>query len=209
MDPGAEASLIDRCCQGDLAGWDALFDCHHGPITRFAFQLAPDLSQEDAEEICQETFLSAIHHLPRFNRKSRLQTWLFRIAANKAYDLREKRTAVKRGGHYRIVPLDALTPDGQRTVDPASESLAPDDSVIRTERAALLREALESLGPPCREIIELRYFGELSYEEISTALELKVKTVSSRLSKCLDRLEEEARPLFRDDGGENFTASSV
>jgi RNA polymerase sigma factor (sigma-70 family) len=52
------------------------------------------------------------------------------------------------------------------------------------------------LGDPCREIIELRYFGDLSYEEISDELKLNPKTVSSRLSKCLDRLEEIARDIF-------------
>ena len=56
--------------------------------------------------------------------------------------------------------------------------------------------ALERLGDPCREIIELRYFGDLSYEEISQSLRLNPKTVSSRLSKCLDRLEEIARKVF-------------
>ena len=45
------------------------------------------------------------------------------------------------------------------------------------------------VGEPCREIIELRYFGDLSYEELSAELELNPKTVSSRLSKCLDKLE--------------------
>jgi RNA polymerase sigma factor (sigma-70 family) len=55
---------------------------------------------------------------------------------------------------------------------------------------------LEELGEPCREIIELRYFGDLSYDEISQSLELNAKTVSSRLSKCLDRLEGITRNVF-------------
>ncbi|MDB6111695.1 MAG: polymerase, sigma-24 subunit, subfamily, partial [Pedosphaera sp.] len=60
------------------------------------------------------------------------------------------------------------------------------------------------LGEPCREIVELRYFGDLSYEELSRALELNPKTVSSRLSKCLDRLESIARAVF---SGEKFTVT--
>ena len=61
---------------------------------------------------------------------------------------------------------------------------------------ALVRQAVEQLGDPCREIIELRYFGDLSYDELSRALELNPKTVSSRLSKCLDRLAEIAKPIL-------------
>ena len=64
------------------------------------------------------------------------------------------------------------------------------------EQAALVQRALDELGEPCREIVQLRYFGDLSYDEISRALKLNPKTVSSRLSKCLDRLEEITRKLF-------------
>jgi len=51
------------------------------------------------------------------------------------------------------------------------------------------------LGQPCREILELRYFGDLSYEEIASELQMNPKTVSSRLSKCLDKLEEIAKAM--------------
>jgi RNA polymerase sigma factor (sigma-70 family) len=67
---------------------------------------------------------------------------------------------------------------------------------MNAEQAALVRESLDRLGEPCREIVELRYFGDLSYEELSATLNLNAKTVSSRLSKCLDRLEEIAKKIF-------------
>ena len=68
--------------------------------------------------------------------------------------------------------------------------------MLQAEQAGLVHNALEQLEAPCREIIELRYFGDLSYEELSTELKLNPKTVSSRLSKCLDRLESIARGVF-------------
>ena len=58
------------------------------------------------------------------------------------------------------------------------------------ENAQQVGVALEQLGQPCREVIHLRYFADLSYEEISRELDLNQKTVSSRLSKCLDQLEK-------------------
>ena len=196
MNPDAEAELIGRCRRGEARAWDELFEWHYAAAGRFVFQLAADLTREDIEEICQETFLSVIRSFDSFNAKSRIQTWVFRIAANKARDYRERQRAAKRGGGQTPISLQAEDPENGLTIDPPSHAPAPDATVMNTERMLLLRASLDQLGEPCREIIELRYFGDLSYEEISNTLQLNVKTVSSRLSKCLDRLEEIARSVF-------------
>jgi RNA polymerase sigma-70 factor (ECF subfamily) len=205
MDPDAEAELIARCRRGEAQAWDGLFDQHYAAAGRFVFQLAPDFTREDVEEICQETFLSVIKNLSSFNGKSRLQTWLFRIAANKARDYRERQRAAKRGGGQTPVSLQAEDPENGLSIDPPSPAPGPDTGIMNAERAALLRVSLDQLGEPCREIIELRYFGDLSYEEIGNALQLNVKTVSSRLSKCLDRLEEIARSVFSRENTPRFS----
>jgi len=196
MNPDAEADLIGRCRRGEARAWDELFEWHYAAAGRFVFQLAADLTREDIEEICQETFLSVIRSFDSFNAKSRIQTWVFRIAANKARDYRERQRAAKRGGGQTPISLQAEDPENGLTIDPPSHAPAPDATVMSTERMLLLRASLDQLGEPCREIIELRYFGDLSYEEISNTLQLNVKTVSSRLSKCLNRLEEIARSVF-------------
>ncbi len=188
-----ERELIARCRRGDAAAWDALFDRHYAAAGRFIFQLSHDFTPEDVEEICQETFLSVIRNLVSFHGQSQFQTWLFRIAANKARDHRERQRAAKRGGGQTPLSLQAEDPVTGLTLDPPSEAPAPDIALLRTEQMALVRAALDQLGEPCREIIELRYFGDLSYEELSAELKLNPKTVSSRLSKCLDRLEALAR----------------
>ncbi|HXT40079.1 MAG TPA: sigma-70 family RNA polymerase sigma factor [Candidatus Angelobacter sp.] len=206
MNPNAEAELIARCRQGEARAWDELFDRHYAAAGRFVFQLAPDFNREDVEEICQETFLSAIKALDLFNGRSQLQTWLFRIAANKARDYRKRQRAAKRGGGQITVSLQAEDPENGLTLDPPTPLPAPDATLMNAERIALTRAALDQLGEPCREIIELRYFADLSYDEIGNELQLNVKTVSSRLSKCLDRLEEIARGLF---SRENITQTSV
>jgi RNA polymerase sigma-70 factor (ECF subfamily) len=161
--------------------------------------LSSDFTFEDAEEICQEVFLAVIKNLDSFAGESRLQTWIFRIAANKARDFREKRNAAKRGGGQTPVSLQAEHPETGLPPDPPANSPAPDEQLMSNESAVLVQESLEQLGEPCREIIELRYFGDLSYEELSATLSLNPKTVSSRLSKCLDRLEEIARKIFPRD----------
>ncbi|MBI5396089.1 MAG: sigma-70 family RNA polymerase sigma factor [Verrucomicrobia bacterium] len=192
--PDDEAGLVARCREGDAQAWDQLFDLHYAAAGRFVFQLASDFTREDVEEVCQEAFLSVIRNIASFKGDSRLQTWLFRIAANKARDYRERQRAAKRGGGQTPVSLQAEDENG-RAPDPPAASPGPDAALLSAERAALLRQALDTLGDPCREIIELRYFGDLSYEEIGASLKLNLKTVSSRLSKCLDRLEAIVRGL--------------
>ena len=81
------------------------------------------------------------------------------------------------------------------TLDPPSSDPGPDATLMNAEKMALIRAALDHLGDPCREILELRYFGDLSYEDLAETLDLNPKTVSSRLSKCLDRLETIVRRL--------------
>lgn len=222
MSAASEAELLKRCLAGEAAAWDALFDRHYAPAFRFVFQLSSDFTREDVEEVCQETFLTVVKNLHTFQGHSQFQTWLFRIAANKARDHRQRQHAVKRGGGQMLVPLDTApsddSEDGYR-VDPPSAQPAPDLALVQGEKLSLVGAALEHLGGPCQEIIELRYFADLSYEEIAASLELNPKTVSSRLSKCLDKLEAITRNLLaREDSGapgnpasprENKTTTSV
>src|SRR5579862_9291654 len=203
----AEAALLARCRRGEPDAWDELFDLHYAAAGRFIFQLAPDFTREDAEEICQEAFLSVIRNLGTFHGESRFQTWLFRIAANQARDYREKRNAAKRGGGQITVSLQAEDPETGLALDPPVDAPGPAEWAMNAEQMAGVRAALDHVGEPCREIIELRYFGDLSYEELSTTLKLNPKTVSSRLSKCLDRLEEIARGIFARENPEVFPSN--
>ena len=203
----SEADLLARCRRGDAAAWDELFDLHYAAAGRFVFQLAPDFSREDSEEICQEVFLSVIKNLDSFQGESQFQTWLFRIAANKARDYRDKRIAAKRGGGQTTISLSAENPETGLTPDPPDQLPAPDEQLMNGEQQALVRAALDQLSGPCREIVELRYFGDLSYEELSATLDLNVKTVSSRLSKCLDRLEGIARKIFSRENPDVFPSN--
>jgi RNA polymerase sigma-70 factor (ECF subfamily) len=221
LSPTNETELLARCRAGNAEAWDALFDLHYAPASRFVFQLASDFTREDVEEVCQEVFLTVIKSLHTFQGNSQFQTWLFRIAANKARDYRQRQYAAKRGGGQTLVPLDTAPNDDSEngyTIDPPSAQAGPDLALMNAERLAVVGEALEQLGGPCQEIIELRYFADLSYEEIAASLELNPKTVSSRLSKCLDKLEgitrallarQEAAVTSQETSREKKTATSV
>ena len=203
----SEAELLARCRRGEEAAWDELFDRHFAAAGRFVFQLGQDFTREDVEEICQEVFLSVIKNIDTFQGQSQFQTWLFRIAANKARDYRQRQHAAKRGGGQITLSLQAEDPESGLALDPPSAAPTPDVCLMGAEQIAQVQLALEQMGEDCREIIELRYFADLSYDEISRSLRLNPKTVSSRLSKCLDRLEEIARKVFSGEKSAAFPSN--
>ena len=206
MTSNPEAELLARCRKGEAEAWDQLFDKHYAAAGRFIFQLAPDFTREDVEEVCQEVFLTVIKSLHTFQGNSQFQTWLFRIAANRARDYRQRQHAVKRGGGQAPISIHQEDAETGFSIDPPSQAAGPDVALLNAERTGLIGQALEQLGAPCQEIIELRYFGDLSYEEISKALNLNIKTVSSRLSKCLGKLGIITRQVF---SRETSTPTSV
>src|SRR4029453_6528396 len=191
-----EVKIIAECRVGNRAAWDSLFDKYYATVARFVFQLSGDFSHEDTEEICQETFLSVVRNLSSFQGRSSFQTWLLRIAANKAMDYREKTRAAKRGGSAVHISIDATRTDEEAPIDPPSGNPGPDALLQIAETSRLVRASLDRRGEPGREIIELRYYGDLSYDEIAGELRLNPKTVSSRLRKCLDRLLTIAKEIF-------------
>jgi len=206
MSSAAEAALLARCRQGEAEAWEELFDRHYAVAGRFIFQLGHDFTREDVEEICQEVFLSVIKSLQNFQGQCQFQTWLFRIASNKARDYRQHQHAAKRGGGLAPLPLQNDDPENGFTLDPPSNLPGPDLSLLNAEAIGVVGQALEQLGGPCQEIIQLRYFADLSYEEIAGSLKLNPKTVSSRLSKCLDKLAVVASTIL---SPEKKTTTSV
>jgi RNA polymerase sigma-70 factor (ECF subfamily) len=206
MSADSEAPLIARCREGEEGAWDALFDLHYAPAARFVFQLSSAFSREDVEEICQDTFLAVIKNISSFKGGSRLQTWIFRIAANKARDYRQRQQAAKRGGGQTVISLQEENDENSLPLQVPGSLPSPDALLLRAECAAQMDLALSRLEEPCREIVQLRYFADLSYDEIAIELKLNPKTVSSRLSKCLDRLEKIAAEVF---GGKNTAPFSV
>lgn len=198
--PDDEPDLVSRCRAGDPDAWETLCHQQYDPVARFLCQLSPDLSAEDVEDLCQDVFLAAVRKLDSFRGNSAVQTWLFRIALNKARDFLEKRGAAKRGGGQAPRSLDAPDRETGLTPDAPAGGVAPDEAVALAEEGARLRAALDALGDPCRELLELRYFGELNYEEIARAQGITAKAVGARLHQCLERLSGRLNAGFGQGG---------
>src|SRR4029453_16904693 len=122
----SEAQMIAGCRAANTAAWDSLFDRYYATVARFVFQLSGEFSHEDTEEICQETFLSVVRNLSSFQGRSSFQTWLLRIAANKAMDYREKTRAAKRGGNAVHISINQHGSDDERPIDLPSGTPGPD-----------------------------------------------------------------------------------
>src|SRR5204863_1142664 len=130
----SEAELLACCRRGEVNAWDELFDRHYAAAGRFIFQLGHEFTREDAEEICQETFLAVIRNIESFHGESQFQTWLFRIAANKARDYRQRQQAAKRGGGQSTISLQAEDPENGLTIDPPSHAPGPDAARMNSEQ---------------------------------------------------------------------------
>ena len=139
MSSNAESDLIACCRRGEADAWDEIFKTHYAATGRFVFQLGADWTREDVEEICQETFLTAIKNIDTFRGNSQFQTWLFRIAANKARDFRERHHALKRGGGQLTVSLQAEDEENGLTIDPPTGAASPDARLMIEERLACVR----------------------------------------------------------------------
>ena len=190
-----EQQLIQACLAGKAEGWDQFFDRYYASILQFLYRYDWGLSWEEARELTQEVFLSAIRNLPRFRGDCSLQTWLIRIAINRVRDYVEKRSAQKRGGGSVAISLDTGTDEEAQPLQIPSPEADPADQLIRSEEEQFLLEGLEALDSKCRELLRLRYFAGLSYEELAQTLRLHPKTVSSRLSRCLRRLRNTVQKL--------------
>jgi RNA polymerase sigma-70 factor, ECF subfamily len=137
-------------------------------------------SREDALDLAQEIFLKVFQALDRFNPAYKFSTWLFRIAGNAAIDHLRKRRP-------KTVPLEAPDPEGSAAPFPAEQRsnwLDPYGELRNTERGQAIQRAIQELPPDFRELIALRHFAGLSYEEIALVKKMPLGTVKNKLFRA-------------------------
>ncbi len=137
-------------------------------------------SRDDALDLAQEIFLKVFQALDRFNPAYKFSTWLFRIAGNAAIDHLRKRRP-------RTVPLETPDPDGapgQFQAEQRSNWLDPYGELRNTQRGQAIHQAIQELPPDFRELIALRHFAGLSYEEIAELKKMPLGTVKNKLFRA-------------------------
>jgi len=166
-----EAQQIRLARQGNQVAWEALMHAHQEPVFRLAYLLLGD--PDEAEDIAQETFLRAYHGLKRFDLERPLRPWLLRITSNLAHN-RHRSIARYLAALARFSRQD---PDAIRHT-----IIEPED------QSQVLWKAVRQLARPFQQVIYLRYFLELSENEMAEVLNLPAGTVKSRLHRALNKL---------------------
>jgi RNA polymerase sigma-70 factor (ECF subfamily) len=132
----------------------------------------------DAEDLTIEAFGKAFRNIDSYTPNFAFSTWLFKIATNNCIDfIRKKQTSPSIIDHGQE-DMDSYT------VNIQSDTLDPEETLINHQKITALREIVSQLKPRYRTLIELRYFKEYSYEEISAELKLPIGTVKAQLFRA-------------------------
>ncbi len=188
----AEIQFIERLQSGEAEAFDVLVTRYSADVYALLFRLTEN--PEEAGDLTQETFLSALKAIKKFRGEADLKTWLFRIAVNES---RNRFRWWKRRNRHNTISFDA--PIGE-TETPLSESFSsdlpnPEENTLRHEREKVLKKALLELPDVFREAIILCDIKGLSYEEIAQTLEINIGTVKSRIARGRDELRRKLKDI--------------
>ncbi|HEY2944466.1 MAG TPA: sigma-70 family RNA polymerase sigma factor [Vicinamibacteria bacterium] len=179
-----ERGLVEQCRRGDAQAFARLVALHEGMVFNLAARLLGD--PEEARDAAQEVFLQVYRTLGRFEGRSTLKTWIYRIVVNHC---RNRQRWWRRRRKDRSCPIEALTPaEEARLVEQGPRAEGPEERLERRERARAVQSALLRLSFEHRAVLLLREVEGLSCEEIAGALSLAQGTVKSRLSRARDAL---------------------
>lgn len=144
---------------------------------------------DDAEDLTMEAFAKAFKNLHKFKKDYTFSTWLFRIATNNTIDFIRKKK-------LKTMSLNTtMSDDGGNPVniDVEDDDNNPQDEYIRSQRIEMVRIFVDKLPAKYRKLVQLRYFDELSYEEIAQELEKPLGTVKAQLHRSRELLYEIAQ----------------
>ena len=177
--PLTETELVERARGGDGIAYAALVRDHEEIAFRIAYVICG--SAADAEDAAQEAFVKAYNALGRFRLGEPLRPWLLTIVANEA---RNRRRSAGRRSALALRAAGEGRPSGEAAPSPEAALLAG-------ERRSMLLAAMERLPDRDRTVIACRYLLELTEAETAAALDVRLGTVKSRLSRALERLRKE------------------
>jgi len=174
-------SLVERAKTGDQKAYAELMQRYKDSI--FFMVLKMVNNKDDAMDITVTTFAKAFENLEKYRPDYAFSTWLFRIATNGSIDfIRKKR--------IHTTSIDGLSGENgdDRVFEIRSDGLNPEETSIKKQQTEQLKEIIDKLPPRYKTLIILRYFDELSYEEIAERLDLPLGTVKAQLFRGRDLL---------------------
>ncbi len=186
-----DKNLIVAALEGDQESFGELVKRYQGRLVNYLYRLLRDYGE--ANDLAQEVFLKVYRALDRYNPKYKFSTWLFRVAQNAAIDQIRKR-------RLQLVSMDRPRADGrdQGTWEFPSGERGPYGELRNVERGVAIQEAIERLPWEYRELIVLRHYGELSYDEIATLKQMPLGTVKNKLFRGRQMLKEQLIDFITD-----------
>lgn len=185
-------ALVERAQKGDEKAFAELLAVYKDSIYFTIFKMVK--SKIDAEDLTIEAFGKAFRNIDQYSPEYAFSTWLFRIASNNCIDfLRRQKTR-----QIDIVSTSASDEENrigdvfakEATMALKYDAPDPEESIILQQKHAMLRNVVANLKPRYRELVQLRYFDELSYEEISDRLGFPLGTVKAQLFRAREMLYE-------------------
>ena len=174
----SDEQLVTSARNGDSSAYATLFQKHQGGIYNFAYSITR--STEDARDIAQESFIKVFEALPGLKEKAKFSSYLYRTARNLAMDELKKQ---KRFGSADVLDLEK-----DKHIDSD-----PQRSLLLQEQQREVRETAASLGDDYRMVLALRELQDLSYEEISSVMEIPKNSVGVLLLRARLKFKQEFR----------------
>jgi RNA polymerase sigma-70 factor (ECF subfamily) len=185
---------LEALIAGDRAEFARMVDLYSNPIYRLGLRMLGN--PQDAEDVLQNTFLNALTHLPTFEGRSSLSTWLYRIAANEALMfLRKKKPEINLEDAEADEPAEDLKP-----IHFVDWSGLPEEQLLSGEGKKILDQAIQTLPESMRIVFHLRDIEGLSIKETAEALNLTETNVKTRLLRARMFLREQLSTYY----GERF-----
>jgi RNA polymerase sigma factor (sigma-70 family) len=173
--------LVQKALKGDEKAFARLLSRYKDTIYFMLLKMLNNRS--DAEDLTLEAFGKAFKNLHQYSPTYAFSTWLFKIASNNCIDFLRKKKGI-------IISIE--TENEQLEINESaklrSKDLDPEERLIRKQKAILLRKVVRRLKPHYQTLVELRYFNEMSYEEISKELNLPLGTVKAQLFRARQML---------------------
>lgn len=183
----SDFKLIDEATSGNEKAYAELMRRYRKSVYHTLLKMVHNT--DDAEDLTIEAFAKAFKNLPKFKKEYTFSTWLFRIATNNCIDFIRKK---------RLETLSINTSynndNGENlNLDIRDEDLDPQESAIRVQKIELIRNIVTQLPPKYQKLVQLRYFDELSYDEIANELDAPLGTVKAQLHRARELLLELVR----------------
>jgi RNA polymerase sigma factor (sigma-70 family) len=168
--------LVELAKNGNEKAFSSLLNRYRDSIYYMLLKMVSNGS--DAEDLTIEAFGKAFRSLESFTPDFAFSTWLFKIATNNCIDFIRKK-------QISPAPIDQLQDDlDHLTVNIQSDLPDPEETLINDQKIAVLRDIVNQLKPMYRNLIELRYYKEYSYEEIASELKIPIGTVKAQLYRA-------------------------